>query len=284
MRSISCYFISDESPKTSINSCSVASDKYPITVNCAGNFVTDFPFTTDNPTGREDYYLLYMVRGNMKVWADGKEAAAEGGSVFIFPPKTHYTYTYDGKDTLDYLWVHFTGSFAKELLNECGISELPYFGVAADSGRISNRFRRMFEAFEIKPPLFERRAAVCLEEIILELSQSTDKLSTASPLETSMRYIHSAYSEKIAVPQLAAMENLSNSRYIALFNRHLGMSPTAYIIKLRMNTACELLCSTDMSIKQVGILVGYPDSHFFSKLFKKYIGLSPNEYRIGTKV
>lgn len=283
MRSISCHFIADPSPIASINSCSVASDKYPITVNCAGNFITDFPFTTDNPTGREDYYLLYMVRGNMKVWADGREGLAESGSVFIFPPHTHYTYTYEGKEPLDYLWAHFTGSFVKELLTECGICELPYFGTVTDSGRISNRFRRMFEAFEIKAPLFERRAAVCLEEIILELSNA-DRLIKKSPLEISLRYIHSAYSEKISVPQLAAMENLSNSRYIALFNKHLGMSPTAYIIKLRMNTACELLGSTDMSIKQVGMLVGYPDSHFFSKLFKKYIGLSPNEYRSGANV
>ena len=283
MRSITCHFISDDSPVGSMNSCSVASDKYPITVNCAGNFVTGFPFTTDNPTGREDYYLLYMVRGNMRVWADGKETAASSGSVFIFPPHTHYTYTYDGRDTLDYLWAHFTGSFAKELLTECGMTDLPYYGEASDSGRISNRFRRMFEAFEIKAPLFERKAAVCLEEIILELSASMNRLSEVSPLENSLRYIHSAYSEKISVPQLAAMENLSNSRYIALFNKHLGMSPTAYIIKLRINTACELLISTDMSIKQVGISVGYPDSHFFSKLFKKYMGASPNEYRYSEK-
>ena len=284
MRSISYHTSNEYDSAGGLNAYSIESYKYPITVNCAGNFVTDFPFTSDNPEGRNDYYLLYVVRGSMRVSADGmKDRIAESGSIFIFPPHTHYTYTYEGGDTLDYLWAHFTGSFANDLIKECSLTPLPYFGHSEDSGRVSEGFKRLFDAFELKKPLYERSAALYLEEILLDLSSATANNALPCPIESSLRYIHSAYNQSISIPTLAAMENLSNSRYIVVFERHTGLSPTAYINALRIKTAKELLLSTDMSIKQVGLSVGYSDPHFFSRVFKKQIGISPVEYKNGQK-
>lgn len=280
MRSISYHANADYAAVGGLNDYSIESYDYPISVNCAGNFVTDFPFTSDNPGGRKDYYLLYVVRGTMRVFATGMpECIAESGSVFIFPPHTHYTYTYEGGDTLDYLWAHFTGSFAEGLIKECALTPLPYFAKSEDGGRVSEGFRRLFEAFELKKPLYERRAALCLEEILIDLSANASEEISPCPIEASLRYIHSAYNQSISIPSLAAMENLSNSRYIVVFEHHTGLSPTAYINALRIKTAKELLLSTDMSVKQVGLSVGYSDPHFFSRAFKKQVGLSPLEYK-----
>ena len=84
-----------------INSCNRASDERPIIVNCAGIINTEFPFTTDNPKGRDDYYLLYMVKGKMSVRLFDKDITAEPGAVFIFPPHYGYKYTYSGGEILD---------------------------------------------------------------------------------------------------------------------------------------------------------------------------------------
>ena len=264
---------------TGINECNRSSDDHPISVNCAGRLVTEFPFTTDNPQGRNDYYLLYVVRGEMDLSAGEKHTRARSGSIFLIPPRTHYTYTYSEGEPLEYLWAHFTGSYAEGLLRDCGIYPLPFFGSSKDSGTISEGFRRMFEEFERRAPLIDLRTSVYLQEIILDAADSVSRTEAHLPIETSLRYIHSSYDSPILIPELAAMENLSNSRYIALFNKYMGMPPSAYIIKLRMDAARELLQTTDMSIKRIGILVGYPDAHFFSKLFKKHVGLSPVEFR-----
>lgn len=280
MRSISYHAPTENLSVGILNAYSIESHDHPIVVNCTGNLVTDFPFTSDNPEGRKDYYLLYVVRGSMRVYADGMpDCVAESGSVFIFPPHTHYKYTYSGGDTLDYLWAHFTGSYADSLIKECSLSPLPYFGRSEDSGRVSEGFRRLFDTFELMMPLYERRAALCLEEILLDLSSASAMTAPYCPIEASLRYIHSAYNQRLSIPDLAAMDNLSNSRYIVVFKRHTGSSPTAYINALRIKTAKELLLSTDMSVKQVGISVGYSDPHFFSRIFKKQVGLSPMEYK-----
>ena len=69
------------------------------------------------------------------------------------------------------------------------------------------------------------------------------------------------------------------SRYHVLFKETVGMSPRAYITMLRMRHACDLLNNTNLTVKQIGALVGYEDSHFFCKTFKSKIGVSPSLYR-----
>jgi transcriptional regulator GlxA family with amidase domain len=61
----------------------------------------------------------------------------------------------------------------------------------------------------------------------------------------------------------------------------MGMAPSDYVINLRINVACDLLKSSDMSIKEIAASVGYDNAHFFSKLFKKKTGVSPKAYREG---
>jgi transcriptional regulator GlxA family with amidase domain len=95
----------------------------------------------------------------------------------------------------------------------------------------------------------------------------------------SLNYINSNYNTDIYIPALAKLENLSLSRYNTVFREVTGTSPSNYIKQLRLNAACEFLLSTDMPINLIGESVGYPNPYFFSKIFKRNIGMSPTEYR-----
>jgi len=101
----------------------------------------------------------------------------------------------------------------------------------------------------------------------------------SEPLARSLSYIKSLYTEPIKIPELARMEGLSVSRYNTVFREVTGTSPTRYIIDLRLKQAATLLLSTDLPIGRIGSTVGYEDNHFFSKIFKCYMGVSPQAYR-----
>lgn len=278
MKNRSYYSFDDGSAKPSPNTCSRASDAAPLIVNCAGSFFADFPFTTDNPTGRLDYYLMHVTAGSLRIKMQDRWIPVRAGDTIVFPPSYPYAYTYDGGEPLGYLWVHFTGSAAKFYLDEMGISPLPFVRHSSRECRATLNFRAMFDTFPEEDALRTHDLAACLLQILTEISRSFGK-GEKNPILRSLRYIDASYTEDIRIPVLAAMENLSNSRYSVIFKRHTGMSPCAYIIDLRMKHACELLRTTDMSVKQIGILVGYDDPLFFSKLFKNKIGISPTEYR-----
>ena len=143
---------------------------------------------------------------------------------------------------------------------------------------ITEAFYKLLSACETESPWLRQELGCAMEHLILSTAHAIIK-PRRRPLEKSISYIHGAFQENIRIPDLAAMEHLSHSRYIALFRQQMGTSPTAYLIGLRMERACELLLNTDMSVKQIGISVGYDDPQFFSKLFKKHVGLSPVQYR-----
>ncbi len=277
--SIGYYFFNPDHNCHGLNACSKASEDHPLMVNCTGNVVTPFPFTTENPTGREDFYLIYMVKGSMNVAMPEEILRAEAGNIMLFPPRYPYRYSYRGGEELNYLWVHFTGSYAQKLLEECGLAPLPALKTISCHNSIIAEFNRMFEIFERKSSLQQQELACTLEQLLVNIALSVSKESQNHSLDRSIRHIHSFYNTPLRIPELAKMENLSHSRYVDVFRAKMGIPPTAYIVKLRINAACDLLQNTDMSIKQIALLVGYDDPHFFSKLFKKYIGTAPQSYR-----
>ena len=266
------------SDKLGFNTCSLRSDEYPLIVNNTGNFTAQKSFCTDNVGGREDYYLIYVVRGEMRAHLDDRLWLAHSGDVILFPPNYRYRYEYDGKEPLEYFFVHFTGSYVEQLLHDCGFSPMPYASHTAADRRISDAFHRFFEHTQKQNFLQKQRLACALEEILLTVAQSTSEVRERS-LEASLRMIHNGYHTEVSIPALAKEENLSHSRYIEIFRRQTGLSPTAYLIRLRMQIACDLLESTDLSIAQISRMVSYNDPHFFSKLFKKHVGISPKQYR-----
>ena len=261
-----------------LNASSRDSKEYPLLVNCAGDLESVFPFTTHNTVGREDYYFLYLVKGELDVDLPDGCQTVSAGTLLIFPPKYPYRYTCQAKEPLQYLWAHFTGSYAAQLLEECGLSPLPFCKVSGEDRSVTEQFRKLLSISESDSPWLRQELACAMEQLILSAARAVT-VTRRRLLERSLRYIHNAFPTDIRIPQLAAMENLSHSRYIALFHQQMGTSPTAYLIGLRMERACELLLNTDMSVKQIGISVGYEDPQFFSKLFKKHVGQSPLQYR-----
>ena len=57
------------------------------------------------------------------------------------------------------------------------------------------------------------------------------------------------------------------------------MSPVEYIAQQRISRACHLLQNTDNSIAQIANTCGYPDFSYFTRVFRKRLGMTPSEYR-----
>jgi AraC-like DNA-binding protein len=261
-----------------LNSCNRVDISRPIVVNCAGRVSTKFSFTTDNPDGRDDYYFMAVTEGELLVLDASQTVKA--GDMMIFPPNTHYRYTFSGEGELCYYWVHFTGSYVEQFLGEIGFEKFPCIHRNVSAEKLASSFGRLFDIYLQGGTFRDLSLSSQLERILISAmdTRDEDKIN-AKNLLRSISYMHSKYNSDIRVPMLAQMENLSVSRYNAVFNSVMGISPQRYLINLRLQNACELLKNTDMNVNQIGVLVGYDDPHFFSKIFKRYIGISPNSYR-----
>lgn len=264
-----------------INQKSIHSTDKPLIINLVNDCFTNiepFSYDTYNAIGREDYFLIYVTDGIFNTKINGITHRLKKGAVVIFPPK--FKYHYWGTPPSKYLCAHFTGSYAEGLLKDLGFpSEQPYAQDGEFLPKIVDLFDKMIEQSLTNAPFLKQSLACLLEEILLTIATSKARNSGYRTLKSSIKYIHANYTEKIEIPHLAKLEGLSNSRYIVVFSKEMGKTPREYILDLRLARACDLLLSTDMEINQVGASSGYKDQYFFSKIFKKHMGISPQEYR-----
>ena len=110
-------------------------------------------------------------------------------------------------------------------------------------------------------------------------SEVFEKRSTPNNyIKTVSDYIKANYMHQISISSLANAVNL-NSRYLSrIFKEARGITIQEYIIKKRINKAKELL-SQGLSVSETALFVGYHDPFTFSKIFKKYTGMSPSLYK-----
>lgn len=92
-------------------------------------------------------------------------------------------------------------------------------------------------------------------------------------------YINNNYHLPISSQKVAKIVGISDAYFSTLFKKEIGCSFTEYLTDLRMKKAIQLLEDQTIYIYEVGGYVGYSDSNYFGKVFKKYTGLSPEAYR-----
>lgn len=129
-----------------------------------------------------------------------------------------------------------------------------------------------------------------IDEMLDFLSKMTDKqsynLKNESPktiVRNILEYIDENYNKKIHLGKISK-EFYINPNYLSvIFKEYVGKNFTQYLMQKRMDKAKELLSDDSISIIQISQIVGYDDGFHFSKLFKKYEGCSPSEYRKKTR-
>lgn len=92
-------------------------------------------------------------------------------------------------------------------------------------------------------------------------------------------YLERHFREEIDLDRLGEDLNMSKRTFYRLFKRATGQSPLAYLIRLRIQNACERLRNSDRPITQVAFDSGFTDSNYFAREFRKVIGETPTAYR-----
>lgn len=107
-----------------------------------------------------------------------------------------------------------------------------------------------------------------------------ESYSKSYAVKRIINYLMENYCHKISLDQIAHNMYLSPVYISKIFKEETGESPINYLIKIRLEKAKEILEErSDGSIKSIANEIGYDDVYHFSKLFKKYYGISPQHYR-----
>jgi AraC-like DNA-binding protein len=120
--------------------------------------------------------------------------------------------------------------------------------------------------------------------LVLELSRSYGAMSAPLPkglvrLSELMQWLERHLPEQHTVDSLAARAAMSRSTFVRAFRSCFGASPMSYVTRLRVEKAARLLRAPGTRVKEVAPLVGIEDASYFSRVFRKQMGVDPRAYR-----
>ena len=92
-------------------------------------------------------------------------------------------------------------------------------------------------------------------------------------------FVHRHYESKITLDEIAASGAVCRSRCCALFKKYVGQAPNAYLTRYRITKSCEMLRETNRTISEVAAACGFQSASYFSYVFRKETGLTPQSYR-----
>ncbi|MCR5216590.1 MAG: response regulator [Lachnospiraceae bacterium] len=105
--------------------------------------------------------------------------------------------------------------------------------------------------------------------------------STGDVIQEAKNYIEENYSKDLILDEVSRQMQISPYYFSKLFRKKTGSTFIEYVTNVRMEHAKDLLRNTNKSMKEISIEVGYSDANYFSRTFKKNVGVTPSEYKDG---
>ncbi|HVR21493.1 MAG TPA: helix-turn-helix domain-containing protein [Polyangiaceae bacterium] len=226
----------------------------------------------------------YCVQGSGFCTVAGKRHEVRSGELAVVPAGEPHAYGTNADDPWTLHWFHAMGANVPRLLARLGVTRrapVVELGRSAELEALFDQVRETLEEDYGDESLLE--AALTLSHLIgvmLRLRRDPHaELSAAERVRASLASLKGRLAEAHDVKRLASQAELSPSRFSELVRRACGAPPMAYLTRLRVERATELLASTDLTVKAIAREVGFADPLHFSRVFRRVSGKSPGRQR-----
>lgn len=268
-------------------------------LQCAANPVIAEAYITDMgyyPKARYHYrarthgidqnILIYCVegKGNAQINQDRYEILA--GDFFIVPAATPHHYEADEDHAWTIYWLHFKGRMSDSI---CDSIAKKYQGFKGSVNYSQKRIEMFDEIYTNLERGYSNDnityANMCLWNFMAsfmfdnKFNIPTAREHTHDVATIAIDYMQQHLNETLTLTQISKKVNLSVSHFAAIFHKKTGFAPIEYFNHLKIQKACQYLQFTEYRVNEISNQLGIEDPYYFSRLFKKLMGLSPNEYR-----
>ncbi len=244
-------------------------------------------FIIDRPNGMKGYIMNLTVKGRGKIFSGEHEFIVEPGDLLLFPPEAvHYYGRADDSNEWYHRWVYFRprAYWADWLRWPHEVERVGHIKLADE--QLANEFDSLFlnieETHKEIRPMSEQLAMNLLERLLIrcyEVSSLADHAPMDHRILEACQILSASLSAEISIEELAERVFLSPSRLAHLFREQVGVSIVRWREDQRIIRAKLLLQTTPLPVAVIGQQTGYDDQLYFSRVFKKRVGVSPSEYR-----
>lgn len=257
---------------------------HPLCGDCLPYGVGYYPLATGHRMSRRlphDHLLIYCVAGAGEAEAGGRRYPVGAGDLLLFREGRSHRYQARADDPWTIYWVHLGGALVDRFFDEI---DPEAFVVNAG---LHSRLIEEFEALLTTAAGFQSHhlvhAANLLRGLLSFLAlvrRQQEARHAALDVRRVQHYLQAHLHERLALGRLVAeTSGLSRYHFIREYKRQTGQTPMQAFQHLKISRACYLLDITDLGVADIARDLGYEDPYYFSRLFKKVMGVPPRTYR-----
>jgi len=237
--------------------------------------------------GKASYaVLLHCFDGEGWVKIGGKTIVLKIGDAFFIPPLLAHSYGASKSNPWSLFWIHISGTHVSQLIEAVNLNapETPIH--APYSEHRTDLFNQIFQTFSkglsISNLMYANLilpnylATFISHRSFHDLTQKTAPENNLA--NQAILYMQQHIGKKVTVDELAENACISSSIFFKKFKQDTGYSPVAYFNFLKIQKAIQVMHTQKCNVSEVGFHIGIDDPYYFSRLFKKQMGVSPRKY------
>lgn len=263
-------------------------------------YMDEFPYHQ-----HPEFEITYVIGGNGKRVTDDFIEEFEEGEIVLIPPDLPHGWVYD--KTLcapDGMIENAAWQFNSEFLHTLELFAPEFMPIVTFyrelkqsiviTGNAAKKIRVLLHEFG---DYTEPESVIALLKVLYMIVQRCDYRYIGNQvfngnkihrnkkkLQAIYKYIVENYHRKITLSEIAEYAKMNRTSFCLFFKKATNEPFTAYLTSFRLQTACTQLVRTNLSIKEICFAVGFNDVPYFNRIFKKYYGITPSQYRENMQV
>jgi YesN/AraC family two-component response regulator len=233
----------------------------------------------------ENNILVFCTKGSGIVMISGEQIPVSGDQFFIIPKGEVFKYYSVINENSKLLVVHFNGK--NSALMGKGFSVVRNL-IPSVNNLVANRemlfdeiFNNLSKGFHDENLEYVNFCFGHLLATFIYANKTSDDLAEESNpvIRRAIDFMNKSLHLKLSLNQISKEAGYSSTYFTTLFKKETNYSPLSYFSHLKIVKACEFLDYTRIKVKEISFSLGYTDPYYFTKDFKKKMGLSPRQYR-----
>ncbi|GMA70660.1 AraC family transcriptional regulator [Leuconostoc litchii] len=249
-----------------------------------------FASHSSGPLKRSNYLIHIVLAGHGTYFTSNQKYTLSAGDFFLVRPNETIFYQADLNDPWHYAWISIGGDETTQLIEHFSpFKNNRYIFSCSNIKQYLQLIIKTLTLTDQKPKselqlnqISSTFLELLMDENGLEVNSSRQEIShqlMSEYTKLALTYINNNFTYNTSINDIATAIKINRSYFSRLFQRDLGISPKQFLLRMRINEACQLLQTTQLSINQIAEKVGFSNASIFGHSFTQFIHETPSAYR-----